>query len=57
MARPTMTPAAVARFVAHFERISRHIDVEMPARADLVVALAADRSAVFAADHGGAHWP
>ena len=41
-----MTAAQVAAFVAHFERISRHIDSEMPARADLVVPLGPDRSAL-----------
>ena len=39
-----MDDAAVARFCAHFERLTRHVDAEMPARADLVLSLAADRS-------------
>lgn len=39
-----MTARQVADFVAHFERISRAVDAEMPARADLVVPLAADRT-------------
>ena len=39
-----MTSTQVARFVAHFERISRHVDAAMPVRADLVIDLAADRS-------------
>ncbi|MEJ2410161.1 MAG: kinase [Novosphingobium sp.] len=34
-----MDKAAVARFVKHFERLTRHILAEMPGRADLVVAL------------------
>lgn len=41
-----MTPPQIACFVAHFERISRHIDAEMPPRADFVLTLAADRSVV-----------
>ena len=41
-----MSDAGVARFCAHFERLTRHVDAEMPARADLVVTLAADRSVV-----------
>lgn len=40
----TMTDAGIVEFLAHFERLSRWIDVEMPSRADLVVQLAADRS-------------
>ncbi len=39
-----MALAEVARFVAHFERLSRHVDAEMPGRADLVVSLGPDRS-------------
>lgn len=38
-----MTDAAVDRFVAHYERLTRHILAEMPARADLVLRLDADR--------------
>ena len=34
-----MTDAALARFVQHYERLTRHILAEMPARADLVIAL------------------
>ena len=49
----TMTDAGVARFCAHFERITRHVDAEMPARADLVVGLAADRSVVASAVSDG----
>jgi D-glycerate 3-kinase len=50
-----MTPDQIARFCAHFERLTRAIDAEMPPRADLAVALAADRSVAamaFAAPHG-----
>jgi D-glycerate 3-kinase len=38
-----MSDEEVAVFVQHYERLSRHIAREMPARADLVVALDADR--------------
>lgn len=38
-----MSDDEVAVFVQHYERLSRHIAREMPARADLVVALDADR--------------
>lgn len=39
-----MDDAALARFVQHYERLTRHILIEMPGRADLVIRLAADRS-------------
>ncbi len=39
-----MNDAALARFVQHYERLTRHILIEMPGRADLVIRLAADRS-------------
>jgi D-glycerate 3-kinase len=38
-----MSPAEVARFIQHYERLTRWILEEMPARADLVVRLGADR--------------
>jgi len=38
-----MTDDEVAVFVQHFERLTRHIARETPARADLVVALDKDR--------------
>lgn len=38
-----MDPPALARFVAHYERLTRWILEEMPARADLVLRLDADR--------------
>lgn len=38
-----MDAAAVARFIQHYERLTRHILAEMPGRADLVIRLAADR--------------
>lgn len=43
-----MTAAEVARFVAHYERLTRHILAEMPARADRVIRLAPDRSLAVA---------
>ena len=39
-----MSEAAVTRFIAHYERLSRHILDEMPDRADLVLWLNPDRS-------------
>lgn len=39
-----MDAEAVARFIQHYERLTRHILEEMPRRADLVVTLGADRS-------------
>jgi D-glycerate 3-kinase len=41
-----MDDDAVANFVSHYERLTRHILDEMPARADLVLQLAEDRSCV-----------
>jgi D-glycerate 3-kinase len=38
-----MSEAALARFLAHYERLTRWILAEMPARADLVFRLDADR--------------
>jgi D-glycerate 3-kinase len=40
-----MNDAQVARFISHYERITRHILEEMPARADHLIALDADRHA------------
>lgn len=40
-----MSDAQVARFISHYERITRHILEEMPARADHLIALDADRRA------------
>jgi D-glycerate 3-kinase len=42
----TMDAPGIARFVEHYERLTRHILAEMPPRADLLVRLAADRSVV-----------
>lgn len=39
-----MDAQGIARFVAHYERLTRHILAEMPPRADLVVRLGRDRS-------------
>lgn len=41
----TMTDAEIARFIAHYERLTRHILAEMPDRADVVVPLDAERRA------------
>lgn len=41
-----MTDAALARFIQHYERLTRHILIEMPGRADLVIRLSPDRSVV-----------
>jgi D-glycerate 3-kinase len=41
-----MDEAQLARFIQHYERLTRWIDQEMPARADMVMDLAADRSLV-----------
>lgn len=41
-----MDAAGVARFVQHYERLTRHILAEMPARADLTIRLATDRKVV-----------
>lgn len=40
-----MSDAQIARFIAHYERLTRHILSEMPARADMVAWLNQDRSA------------
>jgi D-glycerate 3-kinase len=41
-----MSDAEAARFVAHYERLTRWILAEMPARADVCFPLAADRSPI-----------
>ena len=43
-AEGVMDDAQLARFVSHYERLTRHIWQEMPGRADLCLRLAADRS-------------
>lgn len=39
-----MDPAQLRRFIAHYERLTRHLLDDMPARADLVVDLGMDRA-------------
>ncbi len=38
-----MTDDQIARFIQHYERLTRHILVEMPGRADVTIAIDADR--------------
>jgi D-glycerate 3-kinase len=38
--------AEIAVFIQHYERLTRHIDAEMPGRADVVVQLGAEREVV-----------
>lgn len=38
-----MSPGEIERFIQHYERLTRHILHEMPARADMVVRLGPDR--------------
>ena len=42
-----MDDKALARFIAHYERLTRHILIEMPARADLLVRLDVRRRPLF----------
>lgn len=42
----SMDAAGVARFIAHYERLTRHILAEMPERADLVVSLDRKRNPI-----------
>lgn len=42
--KPGMSDAQIAVFIAHYERLTRHIQAEMPGRADVVVTLGRDRS-------------
>jgi D-glycerate 3-kinase len=39
-----MSDAEIARFIQHYERLTKHVLIEMPPRADLVIRLAADRT-------------
>jgi D-glycerate 3-kinase len=41
-----MDAASLDRFISHYERLTRHILAEMPQRADLTIALAANRSVI-----------
>jgi len=49
--RGGMDDAQIARFIQHYERLTRHILAEMPDRADLVIEL--DPSRAVRAIHGG----
>jgi D-glycerate 3-kinase len=42
-----MSDNAIARFIAHYERVTRHILAEMPQRADHVISLDAQRVAQY----------
>jgi D-glycerate 3-kinase len=44
LAKPGMSDAEIAVFIQHYERLTRHIQTEMPGRADVVVRLDRDRS-------------
>jgi D-glycerate 3-kinase len=39
-----MSDEQLARFIQHYERLTRHVLIEMPPRADLVIRLSEDRS-------------
>lgn len=39
-----MNDAQLARFIQHYERLTKHVLIEMPPRADLVIRLGEDRS-------------
>jgi D-glycerate 3-kinase len=41
-----MSDGDLARFIQHYERLTKHLLIEMPPRADLVIRLAEDRSVV-----------
>lgn len=51
----TLDDAAVARFVQHYERITRHILAEMPARADATLLLDAERRPTLLENERGMH--
>lgn len=50
-----MSDADIARFIQHYERLTKHILAEMPARADLVVQLAEDRRVLAAPQSANPH--
>ena len=52
-AKRVMDDAGVARFISHYERITRHILEEMPGRADVVVELDAARAPLQLLARGG----
>jgi D-glycerate 3-kinase len=39
-----MSDAQIARFIQHYERLTKHVLIEMPPRADLVIRLSEDRA-------------
>jgi D-glycerate 3-kinase len=39
-----MSDAQIARFIQHYERLTKHVLIEMPPRADLVIRLGEDRA-------------
>jgi D-glycerate 3-kinase len=41
-----MSDAALARFIQHYERLTKHVLIEMPPRADLVIRLGEDRTVI-----------
>jgi D-glycerate 3-kinase len=41
-----MSDAELARFIQHYERLTKHVLIEMPPRADLVIRLGEDRAVV-----------
>ncbi|MFD1105942.1 kinase [Sphingobium olei] len=47
-----MDAAQLSRFIQHYDRITRHMLAETPARADVVVRLREDRSVAGVADRG-----
>lgn len=51
-----MDEPTLRRFIQHFERITRHIDRDMPAHADLVIDLDAARSPVRTHTGGQGRW-
>jgi D-glycerate 3-kinase len=52
-AKRVMDEAGVARFISHYERLTRHILEEMPGRADVVVELDAARAPLRLLARGG----
>ena len=47
-----MDEAALARFIQHYERITRHMLADMPARADMLIQLDAERQVVAVRERG-----
>lgn len=52
-----MDAAQIARFIQHYERLTRHLLAEMPARADLLVRLTPQRAIAPPARGGGTSRP